>query len=668
MAASKPRFQRRFYRELSELLDRWAGDDAETRAALTRQAVWMIFERLCARVAIPGLPAAERDPIPTALAADFEQLLVRFDQDHNFDADLLGYVFEHSLARKELGAYFTAPDVAAYICRSTLLPRLFERAGSPVDLRALAGAEGVRRYLPASVWQAAPLPLESPYEQRRRQLRLIETVAAWDTGRIATVADCLPWNLDLTRIALDSIERTPDETIARRWAGNLKEFRVLDPTCGCGDFLLATYDLLELLQRACQDRLGCSMELPAFDPLGSLYGVDLLPGAIEVARMRLRLRARTSDGPGPHLIAGDFVAAGPSSGSPFVDTAGEPAHFDAVIGNPPYVGCERERERYRRLGYTTAASGNLYALVMERSLSVLAPGGRLGMIVPISSVSGSEFQPLVRCLTTGSSWVSTYSNRPAKLFAGVEQRLAIWLAAPDAPPRLHVSPYQHWWREERPQLFERFTYVETRSEDALLPKTGCPIAERIFGRVTAHDGQLAALMGVSEHAVWLHDGPTYWVRALPFQPNEDESPKRSRHYHRLPVPDPDTALVLAAILSSSTFYLFYKWTSNCRDLGYKDWSAFPCDPLPPPLHKELADCGQRLAETLRVTAVRRARVYPSGPVTYEEYYPAQAKEILDEIDRALAPHYGFEDEELEYILNYDLKYRMGRRDTEHDEH
>jgi hypothetical protein len=43
----------------------------------------------------------------------------------------------------------------------------------------------------------------------------------------------------------------------------------------------------------------------------------------------------------------------------------------------------------------------------------------------------------------------------------------------------------------------------------------------------------------------------------------------------------------------------------------------------------------------------------------------------DEIDRVLAAHYGFTDEELDFIpstglrtgINYDIKYRMGR-DTE----
>ena len=30
------------------------------------------------------------------------------------------------------------------------------------------------------------------------------------------------------------------------------------------------------------------------------------------------------------------------------------------------------------------------------------------------------------------------------------------------------------------------------------------------------------------------------------------------------------------------------------------------------------------------------------------------------IDRVLAGHYGFTEEELDFIINYDIKYRMGR--------
>lgn len=40
--------------------------------------------------------------------------------------------------------------------------------------------------------------------------------------------------------------------------------------------------------------------------------------------------------------------------------------------------------------------------------------------------------------------------------------------------------------------------------------------------------------------------------------------------------------------------------------------------------------------------------------------------ILDEVDAVLAGHYGFTEEELDFIVNYDIKYRLGRTTGEED--
>lgn len=53
----------------------------------------------------------------------------------------------------------------------------------------------------------------------------------------------------------------------------------------------------------------------------------------------------------------------------------------------------------------------------------------------------------------------------------------------------------------------------------------------------------------------------------------------------------------------------------------------------------------------------------TGDMVYQEFYPRLSKPIIDEIDTVLAGHYGFTAEELDFILNYDIKYSLGR-DTE----
>ena len=48
-----------------------------------------------------------------------------------------------------------------------------------------------------------------------------------------------------------------------------------------------------------------------------------------------------------------------------------------------------------------------------------------------------------------------------------------------------------------------------------------------------------------------------------------------------------------------------------------------------------------------------------GLVTTSYYQKKQSKAIIDNIDKQLAVLYGFTEEELDFIINYDIKYRMG---------
>ena len=51
----------------------------------------------------------------------------------------------------------------------------------------------------------------------------------------------------------------------------------------------------------------------------------------------------------------------------------------------------------------------------------------------------------------------------------------------------------------------------------------------------------------------------------------------------------------------------------------------------------------------------------TGVVIKDQFRPKYSKPILDDIDLILAWHYGFTDEELDFIINYDIKYRMGKQ-------
>ena len=70
---------------------------------------------------------------------------------------------------------------------------------------------------------------------------------------------------------------------------------------------------------------------------------------------------------------------------------------------------------------------------------------------------------------------------------------------------------------------------------------------------------------------------------------------------------------------------------------------------------------RKLEEDMEANSKRRVYHYKAtGRVEYDEFYLKLSKTIIDDIDTVLAKHYGFTEEELDFIINYDIKYRMGR--------
>ena len=74
---------------------------------------------------------------------------------------------------------------------------------------------------------------------------------------------------------------------------------------------------------------------------------------------------------------------------------------------------------------------------------------------------------------------------------------------------------------------------------------------------------------------------------------------------------------------------------------------------------KLVDIGQKYLDDLCHNSIIEVRQQSSGQIENQAFRVQKSKHIIDEIDCVLAEHYGFTDEELDFIINYDIKYRMG---------
>ncbi|MGH2534634.1 MAG: Eco57I restriction-modification methylase domain-containing protein [Thermomicrobiales bacterium] len=350
--------------------------------------------------------------------------------------------------------------------------------------------------------------------------------------------------------------------------------------------------------------------------------------------------------------------------------------FDVVLGNPPYVEWAKIRD-YRVLNgqYATRACGNIYATVCERSYQLMNRTGRFGMIVPLSCVATERMAPLRRLWNSQnlSTCVSHYSGdaHPSVLFEGVKFRLSILLQGKGkGSSDLFSTHFQRWLPDGRAWLFPMISYTKVAPRFlrlGLLPKIASGTHAAILRKLCLLDECLAKdIAGNLPCEVYAHRIIAHFVKALDFVPyfaSERDGQKKSEDYKVFPVRTPCQRDTLSAVLNSSLFYSWFVTFSDVYHCGRDLILDFPCSVpgLAQNHGQELSSITRRLMENLMANSVRRRIPYKAtGIVEYDEFYPRLSKSIIDEIDRVLAKHYGLTDEELDFIINYDVKYRMGR--------
>ena len=76
---------------------------------------------------------------------------------------------------------------------------------------------------------------------------------------------------------------------------------------------------------------------------------------------------------------------------------------------------------------------------------------------------------------------------------------------------------------------------------------------------------------------------------------------------------------------------------------------------------QLTKAAKRLTTSFKRNSQRKETGYGSaGRVVYDEFGQKPCKPIVDKIVQILAKHYGLTEEEQDFIVNYDTKYRMRR--------
>ena len=347
--------------------------------------------------------------------------------------------------------------------------------------------------------------------------------------------------------------------------------------------------------------------------------------------------------------------------------------FDCIIGNPPYVEYKLIAKHYQLLSaYVSLASENLYAFCMERCSNLIEKTGRLGMIVPTSVVGLDANSALRHKLLTEISpvWSSTYGIRPAKLFDGVEQRLCIFLGGGISQTNILSTCFNHWNSEERPFLFQTLIYTSVGIHQRLdrIPQIGKVVGVSILSKLEANANVVVGtylLKKTGHFLLHYHRSPRYWIRGLDFEPHfrSGEKTRSTSHFRDVWLDDAALGKSIGALLNSSLFFWWFITLGNGRNITETDIHQYPIGKLSDETRIQLGTLFDALMEDYRSNSFIRTR----KDCEFQEFRQNLSKPIIDEIDKVLAKHYGFTDEELDFILNYDIKYRMGKDAAGEDE-
>jgi hypothetical protein len=208
--------------------------------------------------------------------------------------------------------------------------------------------------------------------------------------------------------------------------------RILDPSCGCGSFLIAAFRYL--VEKMCQNESTLNREQVILDILGqSLFGVDIDSQAIDWTMRLLYLESRRLIGAdGNHTIpdiSSNFFARS------FFDVNHQAfgKQINTIIGGPPFV-CYRElkksqpeltKQLQERFTSTKTGQFDLYMPFIEHAVNLLENGNKVGFSLSNSFLHTDAGKKICHFLLERSSPLEVLEFSESSIYPDAPVQIAL---------------------------------------------------------------------------------------------------------------------------------------------------------------------------------------------------------------------------------------------------
>ena len=345
--------------------------------------------------------------------------------------------------------------------------------------------------------------------------------------------------------------------------------------------------------------------------------------------------------------------------------------FDVIIGNPPYVEFPSSDVNYYFDSLRSSKCGNLYGCCTERGLSIGNKKGRFSFIIPVAITCSKRMSEVIDLLKLNSELLcfANFDDRPGKLFEMIEHlRASIFISSRGERENTKVfsTKYNRWYTCSRYLLFNILEFVDVSKfvSSFTIPKFSNSLECGINSNLLATNRKIEHFYGIDNNKSIFYRaaGGGYFLlikveKSLTYINGILENVKAEKS---ILLDSKYNNVCVAGLISSSLFYWNYIGLTDCRNLTKSFIDNFAC-PSTVVTDESIGLIANKYFVDLTINSRKKDTYYrtTNRNVVFWEYYPKLSKKYIDEIDTELAKHYGFSEEELDFIINYDIKYRMG---------
>jgi hypothetical protein len=189
--------------------------------------------------------------------------------------------------------------------------------------------------------------------------------------------------------------------------------------------------------------------------------------------------------------------------------------------------------------------------------------------------------------------------------------------------------------------------------DGRFPKVSLPIEKRILKKLFSCKTNIGSLEKNNGKPIYYRTSGGMYYNVITNYATK--STKEKPLYF-----DNKIADIIGAILSSNLFWWYQQVYSNNLDLKSYEIESFPIpiEKLKPNIIAQIEKLYAKYLRDIQKNIIEHKTAEYVNVDSYKEYKIRYSKPLIDLIDNTICPLYGLTDEELNFIKNYELTFRV----------